>query len=93
MTDDAIYRLLNIIAETFDSNAAIMQAAAKYAGADGRTLVSDHAEGARDAFQVAADFVREIAVAPAESRGQIASRVTLVPDPADAVRGQRTEVL
>lgn len=86
---DDVARLLEIIAETFDSNAAIMQAAEKRARASGLTVeqrmagggrrrVADHAEGCRDAFLVAADFVREIAVAPADARGQIAGRVQLI---------------
>lgn len=90
MTDE-LARLLEIIAETFDANADIMAAASKYAGENGRTLVSDHAEGSRDAFMVAAEFVREIAVAPAQSRGQIAARLVLLEDVGESVRGHQLQ--
>jgi hypothetical protein len=53
----------------------------------GRSLLADHAEGCRDAFIVARDFVLEIAVAPADARGQIAGRVALLEDVGETVRG------
>lgn len=94
MTGDATVRLLEGIAEAFNKTADIMHEASRSAGADGRPIISDYAEGLRDAFRVAADHVLEVAVTPDGQRQIVAdSFVSLTPaDIGEATRGRPLEV-
>jgi hypothetical protein len=92
--DDPTAILLAKIADALERTGQVMAAAAHASGADHRPITRDHAQGMADMAIAATQFVREIAVAPADARQQIADYLVLVPpdDLGESIRGKPVEL-